>query len=252
MHLDNFASGDSLLHRLDPRIKVIVAAIFSVVVALADNYACLAVAACAAIVMLLLARLSLKQVLLRLMAVNAFILFLWLFLPFTYGGEELLSIGPLHATREGIFYALLITVKSNAIVLALIALIATMPIITLGHALSHLHVPDKLIHLFFFTIRYLQVLHLEYDRLRDAMRIRGFRPRSNLHTYKSLAHLIGMLLIKSFDRADRVRKAMVCRGFHGKFYLLSHFELKRSDMAMFVFMMLVISGMAALQWLTPM
>ena len=173
-------------------------------------------------------------------------------LPFTYGGEELFKIGPLHATREGISYALLITIKSNAIVLALIALIATMPIITLGHALSHLRVPDKLIHLFFFTIRYLQVLHLEYDRLRDAMRIRGFRPRSNLHTYKSLAYLIGMLLIKSFDRADRIRKAMVCRGFHGKFYLLSHFELKRSDMAMFVFMMLVISGLAALQWLTPM
>lgn len=225
---------------------------FSAVVALADDYACLAVAACVSIVMLLLARLSFKQVLLRLLAVNGFILFLWLFLPFTYGGEELFSIGPLRATREGIAYASLITVKSNAIVLALIALIATIPIITLGHALSHLRVPDKLIHLFFFTVRYLQLLHLEYDRLRDAMKIRGFRPRTNLHTYKSLAYLIGMLLIKSFDRADRIRKAMACRGFHGKFYLLSHFKLKRNDMAMLVFMMLVISTMVALQWLTLM
>lgn len=252
MHLDNFATGESILHRLDPRVKIVVAVMFSVIVALADSYACLAVAACVSTVMLLLARLSFKQVLLRLLAVNSFILFLWLFLPFTYGGEELFSIGPLHATREGIAYALLITVKSNAIVLALIALIATIPIITLGHALSHLRVPDKLIHLFFFTIRYLQVLHLEYDRLRDAMKIRGFKPRTSLHTYKSLAYLIGMLLIKSFDRADRIRKAMACRGFHGKFYLLSHFELKRTDMAMLVFMTLVISAMAALQWLTLM
>jgi len=252
MHIDNFATGDSFVHRLDPRVKIVVAALFSAVVALADNHACLALAACVAITLLLLARLSFKQVLLRLLAVNTFILFLWLFLPFTYGGEELFSIGPLHATREGIDYALLISVKSNGIVLALIALIATIPIITLGHALSHLRVPDKLIHLFFFTVRYLQLLHLEYDRLRDAMRIRGFRPRSNLHTYKSLAYLIGMLLIRSFDRADRIRKAMICRGFHGKFYLLSHFELNRSDMVMLVFMMLVISGMAALQWLTRM
>jgi len=252
VHLDNFAIGDSFLHRADPRVKVVLAALFSVVVALADNYACLTVASCVAITLLVIARLSLKQVLLRLLAVNTFILFLWLFLPFTYGGEEILSIGPFNATREGITYASLITIKSNAIVLALIALIATIPIITLGHALSHLRVPDKLIHLFFFTVRYLQLLHLEYDRLRDAMRIRGFRPRSNLHTYKSLAYLIGMLLIRSFDRADRIRKAMICRGFHGKFYLLSHFELNRSDMVMLVFMMLVISGMAALQWLTRM
>ena len=252
MHIDNFATGDSLVHRLDPRVRIVVAVLFSIIAAIADNYTCLAVAACAAISLLLLARLSFKQVLVRLLAVNGFILFLWLFLPFTYGGEELFSIGPLHATREGIDYARLITVKSNTIVLALIALIATIPIVTLGHALGHLRVPDKLIHLFFFTVRYLQVLHLEYDRLRDAMKIRGFRPRSNLHTYRSLAYLIGMLLIKSFDRADRIRKAMVCRGFHGKFYLLSHFELKRADMAMFVLMMLVISAMAALQWLTLM
>ena len=252
MHLDNFATGDSFLHRVDPRVKVVLAALFSAVVALADNYACLIVASCVAITLLLIARLSLKQVLLRLLAVNTFILFLWLFLPFTYGGEEIFSIGPLNATREGIAYASLITIKSNAIVLALIALIATIPIITLGHALSHLGVPDKLIHLFFFTIRYLQVLHLEYDRLRDAMKVRGFRPRSNMHTYKSLANLIGMLLIKSLDRADRIRKAMTCRGFHGKFYLLSHFELKRTDMAMLVCMVLVISAMAVLQWLTPM
>ena len=250
MHIDNFATGDSPFHRLDPRIKIVVAALFSVVVALADNPASLAVAACASIAMLFLARLSFKQVLMRLLAVNSFILFLWLFLPFTYGGKELFRIGPLQATHEGVSYALLITVKSNAIVLALLALIATMPIITLGHALCHLRVPDKLIHLFFFTVRYLQVLHLEYDRLRDAMRIRGFRPRTNLHTYKSLAYLIGMLLIKSFDRADRIRKAMVCRGFHGKFYLLSHFELRRSDMATLTFMLLVIGAMAALQWLT--
>ena len=249
MHIDNFATGDSLLHRLDPRIKIIVAVLFSVVVALADRFWCLAVAVCVSLGLILVTRLSLKQVLLRLLAVNSFILFLWLFLPFTYGGEALFSVGPLQATREGVAFALLITVKSNAIVLALLALLATTPIITLGHALSHLYVPDKLIHLLFFTVRYLQVLHLEYDRLRNAMRIRAFKPGSNLHTYRSLAYLIGMLLVKSFDRADRIRKAMVCRGFHGKFYLLSHFEIHRNDVVMFLFMMAIISCMVALQWL---
>ncbi|UCG14649.1 MAG: cobalt ECF transporter T component CbiQ [Deltaproteobacteria bacterium] len=251
MHIDNFASGNSVLHHLDPRIKIVVAALFSVVVALADKYACLSAALCVSLALLLLARLPLKQVLLRLLAVNTFILFLWVFLPFTYGGKELFTVGPLAATREGVAYALIITVKSNTIVLALIALLGTSPVITLGHALSHLYVPDKLIHLFFFSLRYLQVLHLEYERLRDAMRIRGFKPGTNLHTYRTFAYLVGMLLIKSVDRADRIRKAMLCRGFHGKLYVLSHFELQRKDVFMFVFMVLIVSGMAALQWIIP-
>ena len=249
MHIDNFATGDSLLHRLDPRVKIVVAVLFSVVVAVANRQACLATAVCLSLTLLFLARLSLREVFLRLLVVNAFIVFLWLFLPFTYGGEKLFSVGPLDATREGVIYALLITVKSNTIVLALIALLATSPIVTLGHALSHLYVPDKLIHLLFFTVRYLQVLHLEYDRLRDAMRIRAFKPGTNVHTYRSFAYLIGMLLIKSFDRAERIRKAMLCRGFHGKYYLLSHFQLNRIDLVMFVIMMAVVSGMASLQWI---
>ena len=249
MHIDNFARGDSLLHRLDPRVKIVVAVLFSVVVAVADRQACLAMALCLSLALLLMARLSLREVFFRLLVVNAFILFLWLFLPFTTGGEKLFSVGPFNATREGIIYALLITVKSNTIVVALIALLATTPIITLGHALSHLYVPDKLIHLLFFTVRYLQVLHLEYDRLRDAMRIRAFKPGTNMHTYRSLAYLIGMLLIKSFDRADRIRKAMLCRGFHGKYYLLSHFHLNRIDLFMLVVMMAIVSGMASLQWI---
>ena len=155
MHIDNFARGDSLLHRLDPRVKIVVAVLFSVVVAVADRQACLATAVCLSLVLLFMARLPLREVFLRLLVVNAFIFFLCLFLPFTTGGETLFSIGPLNATREGIIYALLITVKSNTIVVALIALLATTPIITLGHALSHLYVPDKLIHLLFFTVRYL-------------------------------------------------------------------------------------------------
>ena len=249
MHIDNFASGDSLLHRLDPRIKIVIALLFSVIVAVADRPLCLATAVCFSLALLLLSSLSLREVFLRLLAVNAFIFFLWLFLPFTYGGEKLFSIGPLTATREGIIYALLITVKSNTIVVALIALLATTPIITLGHGLGHLYVPSKLIHLLFFTIRYLQVLHLEYDRLRAAMKVRAFKAGTNLHTYRSLAYLIGMLLIKSFDRADRIRKAMLCRGFHGEFYLLSHFELQKIDVVMLLVMMLVVAGMASLQWI---
>ena len=93
------------------------------------------------------------------------------------------------------------------------------------------------------------MIYLEYERLRNAMRVRGFKPKTNWHTYKSFAYLVGMLLVKSLDRAERIRKAMLCRGYHGRFYLLHHFELKESDILTLVLMMFAIGCMAALQWL---
>ncbi len=97
----------------------------------------------------------------------------------------------------------------------------------LGHALAHLHVPRKLAHLLLFTVRYLDVLEREYRRLRAAMKVRSFRPRMNRHTYRAYGYLVGMLLVRSFDRSERVLAAMKCRGFRGRFYLLDHFAFCR-------------------------
>ena len=82
----------------------------------------------------------------------------------------------------------------------------------LGHALGHLHVPRKLAHLLLFTVRYLDVLDREYRRLRAAMKVRSFRPRMSLHTYRAYGYLVGMLLVRSFDRSERMLAAMKCRG----------------------------------------
>jgi cobalt/nickel transport system permease protein len=51
------------------------------------------------------------------------------------------------------------------------------------------------------------------------MRARGFRARSDGHTWRSLGWLMGMLLVRSLERAQRIRAAMKCRGFDGRFYL---------------------------------
>ena len=117
----------------------------------------------------------------------------------------------------------------NAIVLTLIVLLGTLDTVTLGHAMSHLRVPDKLTHLFLFTVRYLDVLRREYLRLRAAMKTRAFRPRMTGQTCRAYGYLVGMLLVRSYERAERVHRAMLCRGFRGRFHLLSHFALRPVD-----------------------
>ncbi len=244
MHLEEFAEGGSLLHRLDPRVKLVSAAAFSAVVATLAAPAPLAAALLASGLLVALAGLRLRAVLLRLAVVNGFILFLWLTLPFSVPGEALFSLGPLTATAEGMRQALAITLKSNAIILALLALLATSPVMTLAHALNHLFVPAKLVHLVFFTYRYIHVLHDEYTSLTNAIKIRCFRPRTDLHTYRTYAYLVGMLLVRSFKRSQRVYDAMLCRGFAGTFWLLDHFHLRRKDVAAGAAMAALVVGLA--------
>jgi cobalt/nickel transport system permease protein len=245
---ERFIEGESLIHRLDPRVKSIVAGIFSIVVAVSDRFTALIPALIIAITFIILARLSVREVLARLLIVNGFIFFLWVVLPFTTDGSPLFSVGPLTATRAGIHSAALITLKSNSIILALIALTSTMSVFTLGRALGELHIPSKIVHLIFLSYRYIHVIYQEYHRLIKAAKIRGFCPRNNIHTYRTYAYLVGMLFVKSYDRAERVRAAMLCRGFQGKFYDLKEFELNTTDLVSMVLMLMGVSGIVILQW----
>ena len=169
---------------------------------------------------------------------------LWLFLPFTQPGDPV-PLGPLTASREGLLFAAALTLRTNAIVLATIALIGTTPVFELVHSLQHLHLPGKLVHVAFFSYRYIDVIQQEYLRLRDAMRIRCFRPRTSLHTYTSYAYLVGMLLVRSYERSQRVYQAMLCRGFKGQFPVYRHFQLHRNDLIHLAFLAAVICFLAA-------
>jgi cobalt/nickel transport system permease protein len=243
MRVEEFSSGSSIIHTLDPRAKLIATLVFSVSVSLNTDLTAAALAVCLPIGLILIASLSLRQVLIRLVAVNAFIACLWLVMPFSFGENAVYSFGPLHVYREGLLSALLITLKSNAIALMIIALLATSPIFNLVHALSHMGVPDKLVHLFFFCFRYVHVIHEEYHRLVKAMKIRGFKPGTNFHTYRAYAYLVGMLLVRSFDRSARIVAAMKCRGFKGRFYILHHYEMQRHDYMLTVSSMLFVAAL---------
>ena len=224
-----FAVGNSIIHRLDPRIRIAVATVYSVIVALSSHFTALATAVAVSLVLIMLAGLSLREVVKRIIIVNSFILLLWFVLPLTFQGPVAFTMGPLGVYRPGIIMSAQITLKSNAILLALITLTATMPFSTLSAALNRLYVPDKIVHLLLMMYRYVFVIEQEYHRLIRAIRIRGFRPGTNLHTYKTYAYIVGMLFVRSALRADRVYNAMLCRGFKRKFYCLHEFHAGKHE-----------------------
>ena len=245
---ESFSEGNSFIHRLDPRIKLLAAFLFSVVISVSSRAFPLLFAFLLAFTLLMTARLPLKTVLLRLLFANLFILFLWVFIPFTMKGEELLHLGPLAVTKEGLLYCLLLTIKSNSILIILIVLTATMPVFTMGRAMGSFGVPAKIVNLFIFSYRYIHAILLEYKRLKEAMDIRGFRPKTNMHTYRSYAYLVGMLIVKSHDRAERVHSAMICRGFQGNFFDLTEFSVKGIDFLFIIIFIICLMAIALIQW----
>ena len=246
-----FAAGVSLAHRLDPRAKIAVAVPFTVLMAVSTSYPVVLTGLALALAALALARLPLKEVAARLLVVNGFILVLWLVLPFTYPGLPLGHLGPLAPTREGLLFTGLITLKSNAIILALMALVATVPVVTLGQAMHNLRLPDKLCHLLLFTYRYLYVFEAEFHRLLQAIKVRGFQPRTALHTYRTYAYLAAVLLVRSYDRADRVYQAMRCRGFNGAYYSLKTFAWQGRDSAFLAAAAPALAALLLLEWRLP-
>ncbi len=242
-------SHASLLDRIDPRSRLLAALAFTVLTAVTNRPATVLVALAVAVVCTTMSGLRPATILRRMTPVNLFMLLLIAVMPLTSGGREIGRLGPLSYGEDGLRLALTIAVKGNAIVLMLVALLGSLDVNTVGHALNHLRVPDKLTHLLLFTVRYLDVLRREHGRLSAAMRLRGFRPGANIHTYRTYGHLIGMLLVRSLDRSERVVAAMKCRGFRGHFYLLDHFHYSRRDMPFAFATLVVLAGLVCLEWL---
>lgn len=219
----------SVLRRIDPRVLLMSALAFSVLFAIGNTPWVLACGVVLGAALVALSPMPLRLALRRIAVVNLFVAAVALTLPLSVPGDALFEWGPLRYTSQGLRQSGVIMLKTNAIVLFLTALIGPVDPVALAHGLSHLRLPDKLVHLLLFTIRYLHVVHLEYLRLVHAMRLRGFEPRANRHTYQTYANLAGMLMVRSFDRSDRVLAAMKCRGFHGRFYMLRHFRYHAVD-----------------------
>lgn len=153
----------------------------------------------------------------RLLHVEGFMLLLFIMLPLTMPGPPIARVGPLAVSADGLALAALIALKVSASVLLLAVLVGSMEPARLGATLHALHVPERFNRLLVMTARYVELVRAETMRLRESMRARGFRPRSNRHTWRSYGHLVGMVLVRALDRAERVTEAMRCRGYSGRY-----------------------------------
>ncbi|WP_375174964.1 cobalt ECF transporter T component CbiQ [Pseudooceanicola sp.] len=214
---------------LDPRMRIVMACVFGCVTVALSTLPALVAAFAIALSLLAMSRLPWRQTLKRMAMMDAFIIFMLILLPFSMPGDPIFTLWGFPASWQGLWKAVEIALTANAVILALMVLVGTMEPVALGHALHRLRCPETLVHLLMFTIRYIEVLREEYLRLRAAMKVRGFRPGTNWHTYRSFGYLVGMMLVRAIERSERILGAMKCRGFSGRMLLLQDYALTRRD-----------------------
>lgn len=243
--ISGFSALRSAVSNLDPRMRIIMTVIYSVTLVALNNLVVLSVALLLSMWLLAISGLSFQKTLKRMAMMDGFIIFTLVLLPFTMPGTVMLTIWGFDATWEGLWRATEIALTANAVILAVMTLVGSMEPVTLGHALYALKTPERLVHLMMFTIRYIDVLREEYMRLRTSMKLRGFRPGTNLHTYRSYGYLVGMMLVRAIERSERILAAMKCRGFSGRIVLLEEFRLTRADV---LFVAALTSALGAMVW----
>lgn len=243
-------SGFGLIGTLDPRLRIVLACVMAVVIVALHSMAALTVALCLSLSLLALSRLKVAETLKRMAMMDGFIIFMLVLFPFSVPPEGadgvMFTLMGFPASWAGLWMAVEIALTANAVILSLMVLVGTMEPVTLGHALHRLRCPESLVLLMMFTIRYIDVLREEYLRLRAAMKVRGFRPGTNWHTYRSMGYLVGMMMVRAIERSERILQAMKCRGFQGRMLLLQDYALTRRDLGFALVVVAACAGLLAL------
>ena len=160
-------------------------------------------------------------------------------------GERLWEWRSLHVTDVGFIVGAVLACKTVALVTLALTLLVTAPLQVTLAAAAKLGVPRLFVQLMLMTYRYVFLLLDELNRLRIALRVRGFRNAMTGHAYRTVGQVAGTLIVRGADRADRVAQAMRCRGFTGRFRTLDESRTRPADVVMFGLIVGTVGGLLA-------
>jgi cobalt/nickel transport system permease protein len=243
--LVSYSQRNSPWHRWDARCRLAAVVIACLAVSLLHSPAAAGAALLASVLLLASARVPWSWFVARLAGVGLFLSLFLALLPLTVPGEEW-RLGPLALSARGLALATALGLKALAVVALALFLFATAPLERTLKAARALRVPGLAVQLLMLTHRHVELLADELHKLRIALRLKGFRNRAGTHAYRTLGNVTGMMLVRSYERAERVGQAMRCRGFDGKFRALEEFRGGWPD---FGLALLFLTLAAGLPWL---
>jgi cobalt/nickel transport system permease protein len=240
------APEPSPLQRLDPRWRLAAVLCGTCGVVLLQSPLPALTALAAALMLVLLARVPLRWVGVRLLTALILPAFFVLWLPFAIQpGHAVWDVGEVAISATGLANAVTLLAKAACVVTLMLVLMATAPMHETFKAAQSLRIPGWLVHLALLSYRYVFLLGDEFGRLRTALRVRGYRNRASLHSYRTIGQVAGTLLVRGHERSERVAQAMRCRGFDGHFRSLHDFQTRGADVLFFAATIVIAGGLLA-------
>ncbi|OGR69425.1 MAG: cobalt ECF transporter T component CbiQ [Elusimicrobia bacterium GWC2_61_19] len=230
-YMDTLAAGSTPLHRLDPRAKLLTTALFIVAVVSFGKYEVSALLPFLLYPVYLAAegRLPARYLFKKVLLVSPFAVMVGIFNPFFDGGV-LLRVGHLGVSGGWVSFASIL-LRFLLTVSAALALLALTGINSICEGLLRLGAPRAFVVQLLFLNRYLFSLAAETENMTRARALRSAGKRGM--RFGVFIQILGHLLLKTLDRAERVYRAMLARGFDGHIRVTRGYKIGRRELLFF-------------------
>ena len=262
--IGQYFPGDSLLHRMDPRVKLILTFVYIVAVFVPQNWIGLAIAVGFLLFSVIISRLPGKLVFKSVKPIIPLIIFTSaLNIFYVDKGVHLFDWGFIHITTQGLVTAAFIAVRILRLIAGSSLLTYTTTPTALTDALERLMKPLKALHLnvhelammMTIALRFIPTLVEETDKIMSAQKARGADMESGglMQRAKALIPILIPLFVSSFRRAYELATAMECRCYRGGEgrTRMKQLHMQARDGISLAVTLLVVAGLFALNFVIP-
>ena len=223
--LGQYFPGDTVVHRLDPRTKLLMVILYIVALFLCKGFVSYGVALAFLITAVVLSKIRPKALFKGLKPLLIIIIFTAALNLFYTDGTVLVKFWIFKITREGIYNAFFLVLRIMLLVMGTFLLTCTTSPIALTDGLESLLSPLKKLHfpvhelamMMSIALRFIPTLIEETDKIISAQKARGadFETGNIFRRAKALIPILVPLFVSAFRRADELATAMECRCYHG-------------------------------------
>lgn len=223
--LGQFFPGNSVMHKIDPRVKILLIIAYIVFLFVANNFVSLGFMVLVTVAIVLLTKIPVKMYFKGLKAIMFIILFTSVLNMFYGSGEPIWQWGFLKITLNGISNAVFISIRIVALIFISCVLTYTTSPTDLTDALERLMKPLTVFHIkvheiammMTIALRFVPTLLEETDKIMNAQKARGANMDSGglIKRVKAMMPVLVPLLVSSFNRAYELAVAMECRCYRG-------------------------------------
>ena len=252
--LGQFYPGDSVIHRLDARVKIIATLLFIVELFIVDNFIGFVLAAAALGAVILLSKVPFSYIVRGLKPIIMILCFTFALNMFMIDGTVLVRLGFLKITEEGLRMAVFMAVRLILLLLGSSMLTLCTRPLSLTDGIERLLAPMKKIGvpaheiamMMTIALRFIPTLLEETDKIMKAQQARGadFESGNLIQRAKSLVPILVPLFVSAFRIAQDLAMAMEARCYRGgdQRTRLHEMKLKKRDYAA----ILLLAGFLAL------